>query len=109
MPVVGAMRLAWLDRYQELSPRHRRSGPAVIVAITGGESGTAQLLILSQVILSLQLSFAVFPLVMFTSSKMKMGEFVNPTWLKVLAYLVATVIATLNVWLLFQTVRIWLA
>jgi manganese transport protein len=83
--------------------------PAVIVAITGGESGTAQLLILSQVILSLQLSFAVFPLVMFTSSKMKMGEFVNPTWLKVLAYLVATVIATLNVWLLFQTVRIWLA
>ena len=43
-----------------------------------GESGTAQLLILSQVILSLQLSFAVFPLVMFTSDKLKMGEFVNP-------------------------------
>jgi len=83
--------------------------PAVIVAIIGGESGTAQLLILSQVILSLQLSFAVFPLVMFTSSKLKMGEFVNPTWLKLLAYLVATVIAGLNVWLLFQTVRGWLA
>jgi manganese transport protein len=83
--------------------------PAVIVAIVGGESGTAQLLILSQVILSLQLSFAVFPLVMFTSSKLKMGEFVNPTWLKLLAYLVATVIAGLNVWLLFQTVRGWLA
>ena len=83
--------------------------PAVIVAIMGGESGTAQLLILSQVILSLQLSFAVFPLVMFTSSKLKMGEFVNPTWLKLLAYLVATVIAGLNVWLLFQTVRGWLA
>jgi len=83
--------------------------PAVIVAIIGGESGTAQLLILSQVILSLQLSFAVFPLVMFTSSKLKMGEFVNPTWLKLLAYLVATVIAGLNVWLLFQTVRNWLA
>jgi len=83
--------------------------PAVIVAIMGGESGTAKLLILSQVVLSLQLSFAVFPLVMFTSSKLKMGEFVNPTWLKVLAYLVATVIATLNVWLLFQTVRGWLA
>ena len=83
--------------------------PAVIVAIVGGESGTAKLLILSQVILSLQLSFAVFPLVMFTSSKLKMGEFVNPTWLKLLAYLVASVIAGLNVWLLFQTVGGWLA
>ena len=83
--------------------------PAVIVAIIAGESGTAKLLILSQVILSLQLSFAVFPLVMFTSDKLKMGEFVNPTWLKILAYTVAIVIATLNVWLLFQTVRSWLA
>ena len=83
--------------------------PAVIVSIIGGESGTAKLLILSQVILSLQLSFAVFPLVMFTSSKLKMGEFVNPTWMKVLAYFVATLIASLNVWLLFQTVRGWLA
>jgi len=83
--------------------------PAVIVAIVGGESGTAQLLILSQVILSLQLSFAVFPLVMFTSSKLKMGEFVNPTWLTLMAYVVATVIAALNVWLLFQTVRGWIA
>jgi manganese transport protein len=83
--------------------------PAVIVAIIGGESATAKLLILSQVVLSLQLSFAVFPLVMFTSNKLKMGEFVNPMWLKVLAYLVATVIATLNIWLLFQTVRTWLS
>ena len=83
--------------------------PAVIVAIIGGESGTAKLLILSQVVLSLQLSFAVFPLVMFTSDKLKMGEFVNPAWLKVLAYLVATVIAGLNVWLLFSTVRGWLS
>ena len=83
--------------------------PAVIVAIIGGESGTAKLLILSQVILSLQLSFAVFPLVMFTSDKLKMGEFVNPVWLKLLAYLVAFVIAGLNVWLLVQTVQGWLA
>ena len=83
--------------------------PAVIVAIMGGESGTAKLLILSQVVLSLQLSFAVFPLVMFTSDKLKMGEFVNPAWLKVLAYIVAVVIAVLNVWLLFQTFRSWLA
>jgi manganese transport protein len=48
-----------------------------------GEHGTAQLLILSQVILSLQLSFAVIPLVMFTSDKLKMGEFVNPPWVKI--------------------------
>jgi manganese transport protein len=83
--------------------------PAVIVSIMYGESGTAKLLILSQVILSLQLSFAVFPLVMFTSNKLKMGEFVNPTWLKVMAFTVATIIASLNVWLLFQTFRNWLA
>jgi manganese transport protein len=74
-----------------------------------GESGTARLLILSQVILSLQLSFAVFPLVQFTSERAKMGSFVNPPWLKALAWTVATVIASLNVWLLIQTLREWLA
>ncbi|HEX3157486.1 MAG TPA: Nramp family divalent metal transporter [Gemmatimonadaceae bacterium] len=76
--------------------------PAVIVAILYGESGTAKLLVLSQVILSMQLSFAVFPLVMFTSSRAKMGEFVNARWVQVLAWLVAVVIATLNIWLLLQ-------
>jgi manganese transport protein len=83
--------------------------PAAITAILYGESGTARLLILSQVILSLQLSFAVFPLVMFTSDKVKMGQFANPTWLKLLAYLVAIVIATLNVWLLVQTISQWMS
>jgi manganese transport protein len=83
--------------------------PAAIVAIMYGESGTARLLILSQVILSLQLSFAVFPLVMFTSDRVKMGDFANPVWLKTLAYLVALIIASLNVWLLFQTVRGWMS
>jgi manganese transport protein len=76
--------------------------PAVVVAIMFGESGTAKLLVLSQVILSMQLSFAVFPLVSFTSDKLKMGELVNPAWLKLLAYAVAFVIASLNIWLLFQ-------
>ena len=76
--------------------------PAAVVAVIYGESGTAKLLILSQVILSMQLSFAVFPLVRFTSDKIKMGDFVNPLWLKALAYLVAVVIASLNIWLLFQ-------
>jgi len=76
--------------------------PAAVVAIMYGESGTAKLLVLSQVILSMQLSFAVFPLVAFTSDKLKMGEFANPMWLKVLAYVVAVGIAGLNVWLLLQ-------
>ena len=76
--------------------------PAAIVAILYGESGTAKLLVLSQVVLSMQLSFAVFPLVMFTSDKVKMGEFANPAWLKGLAYAVALVIAGLNIWLLLQ-------
>ena len=76
--------------------------PAAIVAVAYGESGTARLLVLSQVILSMQLSFAVFPLVKFTSQKIKMGEFVNPMWLRILAYIVAGVIAALNIWLLVQ-------
>ena len=76
--------------------------PAVIVAIMYGEAGTAKLLVLSQVILSMQLSFAVFPLVSFTSDKLKMGEFVNRAWLKALAYVVAGIIVGLNIWLLIQ-------
>ncbi|MDQ6785256.1 MAG: Nramp family divalent metal transporter [Acidobacteriota bacterium] len=82
--------------------------PAVVVTFFYGESGTSQLLVFSQVVLSMQLSFAVFPLVMFTSDKLKMGEFVNPLWRKVLAYTVAVVIAALNVWLLAQIFREWL-
>src|SRR4029450_5622275 len=70
--------------------------PAVIVTALYGESGTARLLVLSQVILSLQLSFAVVPLVVFTSSRGKMGDFVNPTWVKVLAWTTAGLIITLN-------------
>jgi manganese transport protein len=83
--------------------------PAAIVAVLYGESGTAKLLIFSQVILSLQLSFAVFPLVRFTSDREKMGEFVNSIGLRMAAYAVAGVIATLNIWLLVQTIRGWIA
>jgi manganese transport protein len=79
--------------------------PAAITAILYGESGTARLLILSQVILSLQLSFAVFPLVAFTSDREKMGAFVNATWLRILAYGIAVLIAIFNGWLLVQTFR----
>ncbi len=77
--------------------------PAIIVAALFGEQGTGQLLILSQVVLSLQLSFAVVPLVQFTSEKAKMGQFVNGPVLKVAAWTVAVVIALLNAYLLYQT------
>ncbi len=82
--------------------------PAVIVAIIFGEKGVGQLLILSQVILSLQLSFAVVPLVWFTSETKKMGRFVNSLWLKVLAWIVTIIIGGLNFYLLLQTVMSWL-
>jgi manganese transport protein len=78
--------------------------PAVAVIFFYGESGTGPLLIFSQVVLSLQLPFAVFPLVMFTSDKAKMGRFASPLWLRSLAWMVSLVIAVLNVWLLYQTV-----
>ena len=58
---------------------------------------------LSQVILSLQLPFAVFPLVMFTGDRRKMGELVAPRWMLALAWPVAILIAALNVWLLWRT------
>jgi manganese transport protein len=77
--------------------------PAVIVVSLYGERGSGQLLILSQVILSLQLSFAVFPLVMFTSDKHKMGSFASPFWVQAMAWPVAMVIAVLNAYLLWQT------
>jgi manganese transport protein len=77
--------------------------PAVIVTALMGENGTAQLLIFSQVILSMQLSFAVIPLVMFTGDKTKMGEFVNPRWVKIVGWILAGAIALLNAYLLWQT------
>jgi manganese transport protein len=82
--------------------------PAIVAIIIYGEKSTGSLLIFSQVVLSLQLSFAVIPLVMFTSDRRLMGEFVNPTWLKLLAGAVATIIVGLNAWLLLQTFLGWL-
>ncbi|SEN09335.1 manganese transport protein [Sphingomonas gellani] len=74
--------------------------PAVIVVGASGDRGATQLLVLSQVILSLQLPFAVVPLVRFTSDKGLMGRFASPVWLKVLAWIIAAVIIGLNVKLL---------
>ncbi len=70
--------------------------PAVIVTAWYGESGTAKLLIFSQVVLSLQLSFAVIPLIIFTSDRKKMGEFASRAWIKILAWTTAAIIVALN-------------
>ena len=82
--------------------------PAVIVAAMFGEKGVGELLVLSQVILSMQLSFAVIPLVMFTSDQKKMGRFTNAVWLQVLSWLITAIIVGLNCYLLFQIFREWL-
>jgi manganese transport protein len=76
--------------------------PAAAVTIAYGESGTAKLLILSQVVLSLQLPFAVIPLVTMTASRAKMGPMVAPRWLSVIAALIAVIIVSLNVKLLLD-------
>ncbi len=97
---------AWLRR---LITRLIAIIPAVIVTALYGERGVGSLLILSQVILSLQLSFAVVPLVLFTSEKAKMGEFVNSRPVMVLAWMVTLAIVGLNGWLLLATIREWMA
>ncbi len=96
---------AWLRR---LITRLIAIIPAVIVTAMYGERGVGALLILSQVVLSLQLSFAVIPLVMFTSDRRKMGEFVNGRVLTMSSWAVALVIAGLNIWLLIGTFREWI-
>ncbi len=77
--------------------------PALIVAILYGETGTSKLLVLSQVILSMQLSFAVIPLVMFTNSKLKMEEFANKPILKYSVWIITVIIVVLNLYLLYET------
>jgi manganese transport protein len=91
---------SWLRR---LATRLIAIIPALIAVVFFGEQSTGQLLVFSQVVLSLQLSFAVIPLVMFTGDRRLMGEFVNPLWLKRLAWSVAAIIVVLNLWLLLQT------
>jgi manganese transport protein len=97
------MRLApWLRR---LVTRSLAIIPTIFVVTFYGARGTTNLLILSQVVLSMQLSFAVFPLVGFTSDRKRMGEFANAKWLKWLSYFIALLIAGLNLWLLIQIFR----
>ncbi|MCM3746664.1 Nramp family divalent metal transporter [Paenibacillus pasadenensis] len=102
---LGLKMKPWLRR---LITRLIALVPAVIVTALYGEKGTTQLLIFSQVILSLQLSFAVFPLVKFTGDRRKMGEFANKTFTQALAWFCAFLIAALNLYLLGMTVWGWL-
>jgi manganese transport protein len=82
--------------------------PAVFVIVTAGEEGTYKLLILSQVILSMQLPFAVIPLIHFTSDRARMGSFANRNWVKVLAWITAAIIVSLNIKLVIDTIGGWI-
>src|SRR5205807_4140060 len=81
---------------------------AVIVLLWQGDRGVDSLLVLSQVALSLQLSFAVVPLITFTSDRRRMGEFVNPWWVQTLAIVVAVLITGLNAKLAFDVIGGWI-
>ena len=91
----------WLRR---LVTRGLAIVPALVVISATGGKDTVELLVISQVVLSMQLPFAIFPLMMVTSSRARMGEYANPWWVKVLGYAICTVIAGLNVYLLWQTI-----
>lgn len=82
--------------------------PAYIVILIYGEDKTGELLVFSQVVLSLQLGFAIIPLIHFTSDKEKMGEFVNKLWVKIAAWLIALIIVTLNVQLVINEISSWI-
>lgn len=92
----------WLRR---LITRSLAIVPSVIIVILFQEHGLSRLLLFSQVILSIQLSFAVFPLVSITSDKNKMGDFTNTTPLTILSYFIAFFIAGLNAWLIYISLR----
>ena len=96
----------WLRR---LITRSLAIIPAAITIYIAGEHGVYQLLILSQVILSMQLPFAIIPLVHFTSDHRRMGEFANRAWVVGLSWVTAAVILVLNVWLMGKSIRDWLA
>jgi manganese transport protein len=96
----------WLRR---LATRLVAIVPAVAVILAVGDGGVYRLLIFSQVVLSLQLPFAVVPLVKFTSSRRKMGPFVSPRWVEALAWLATAVIIALNAWLVHDQVAEWIA
>jgi manganese transport protein len=100
----GFLRLRIAPWARRLITRGIAIVPVVIVTAIYGEQGTARLLVLSQVLLSMQLPFAVIPLVLFVGNKARMGALVAPKWLLTLAWAIAAVIVVLNVKLLVETV-----
>jgi manganese transport protein len=94
----------WLRR---LVTRLLALAPAVVAISIAGDNGIYRLLILSQVILSLQLPFAIIPLIHFTSDKKKMGVFVSPVWVKAAAWVVAAIVIALNIKLAYDTLGVW--
>ena len=101
----GFLRLRIANWARRLITRGIAIVPVVVVTAIYGEHGTAKLLVFSQVLLSMQLPFAVIPLVRFVSDRRKMGALVTPRWLTVLAWLIAAVIVVLNLKLLFDLFR----
>ncbi len=95
----------WLRR---LVTRSLAVIPAAITIYFTGDSGTFRLLILSQVIINMQLPFAVIPLLHFTGDRRRMGEFANKLWVSILSWVVAAIIVVLNTWLIWQSVSEWL-
>jgi manganese transport protein len=95
----------WLRR---LVTRSLAIIPAVITIYLFGDQSTYRLLILSQVILSMQLPFAVIPLIRFTNDPRRMGEFANRAWVRILAWGSAALIVSLNLWLVAVTVGPWI-
>ncbi len=96
----------WLRR---LLTRSMALIPAVIVIALYGNEGIYEMLILSQVVLSLQLPFAIIPLIHFTSDKNKMGQFASKLWLKIVAWTIAAIIIALNLKLVFDELTGWLS
>jgi len=96
----------WLRR---LMTRTLAIIPAAFTVYLAGENGTYKLLILSQIILSMQLPFAVIPLIHFTNNKQRMGALANRVWVQTMAWLTAALIVVLNVWLVIISVRDWTA
>ncbi len=103
----GFLRLRLQPWLRRLVSRLLAILPAALVIGLQGDGAVDALLVLSQVVLSLQLSFAVVPLILFTSQRSRMGEFTNPPWLVALAWLVAALIAVLNAKLVGDVVASW--
>jgi manganese transport protein len=98
----GFLRLRMSPIKRRLLTRALAIVPAVVVLIQAGEEGVLQMLVLSQVVLSLQLPFAIVPLIRFTSAPRFMGAFASPFWLRLLASAAALMIIALNAWLVMQ-------